>query len=122
MSNINVKLNLLNLACVVRTEKGKLGPVDCLVIPIEKNNLFRGDKGIYLDLIAFELKEKKVGEKGDIKTHLVKQSIPKAVFDKMTDEQKKATPILGDFVVFERQDPDTISSPVPIDEIDPLPF
>jgi hypothetical protein len=89
---ITGKLNLLNLTVARQMVKGKMGEVDCLVIPIEKNKLFVGEKGIYLDLIAFEIKEQKEGRTD---THLVKQSFSKAEREKMTDEQLKAIPILG---------------------------
>jgi len=46
---------------------GETGPVECVIIPIEANHLFRGNSGIYLDMTAFELKEPK-----DNQTHLIK--------------------------------------------------
>lgn len=107
----------MNLHAVVRTEKGQLGPVECLVIPIEKNNLFKGKSGIYLDLIAFELKEKKNDQ-----THLIKQLLPKEVYENMTDEQKKNTPILGNIMVWEKKEQDSVSDMTPIDELSDLPF
>lgn len=86
------KLNLAALHHVVQKQKGKTGTFECLVIPIEKNNLFKSDKtgAVYLDLIAFGLKEPK-----DYQTHLVKQSLPKEVREAMSDEEKKAQPIIG---------------------------
>ena len=59
MKMLNIKLNLSNLISVVRFEDGKTGPVECVIIPIEANHLFRGNSGIYLDMTAFELKEPK---------------------------------------------------------------
>jgi len=53
MSRISGKLNLLQLHAVVKTITGQSGPVPCLVIPIAKNRLFTGDKGIYLDIVGF---------------------------------------------------------------------
>lgn len=118
MSNVNIKLNLQNLVCAVRFEKGTVsGPVECLIIPIEKNHLFKSEKGIYLDLVAFELKDKK-----DNQTHLVKQSLPKEIFEKMTDEQKKATPILGNISLWEKQEAAPISNGEPLPENSDLPF
>jgi len=93
---ITGKLNLLNLTVARQMVKGKMGEVDCLVIPIEKNKLFVGEKGIYLDLIAFEIKEQKEGRTD---THLIKQSFSKAEREKMTEEQLKAIPILGSLTV-----------------------
>ena len=117
MSNLSIKLNLQNLHCVCRFEKGAAGPVECLIIPLEKNHLFKGEKGIYLDLSAFELKEKK-----ENKTHLIKQQLPKDVFKAMTDEQKKATPILGDVTTWDHVEVDPVSSGETLPEDSDLPF
>jgi hypothetical protein len=83
MSRINGKLNLMNLKASIMNIKGKLGPVECIVLPIELNKLFKGEKGIYLDLIAFEIEKPKEGNKD---THLVKQSFSKEEREKMTEE------------------------------------
>lgn len=117
MSNLNIKLNLQNLNCVCRFEKGKSGPVECLIIPLAANHLFKGTKGVYLDLTAFELKEKK-----ENKTHLVKQQFPKDVFKAMTDEQKRATPILGDVSVWEHTEAEPVSDLTPMPEGSDLPY
>ncbi len=129
MSNISAKINLRQLKSHVMILKGKSGePVECLVLPIDANHLFKGEKGIYLDLQAYELKEKQEGRK---ETHLVKQSIPKAVFDCMTDEEKNALPILGNMTVWGRQEPEPRNFEVyqpepgeadPVNEKSDLPF
>ena len=92
MSNISTKINLAGLKHSVRTIKGKTGDLECLIIPIEANNLFKGTKGVYLDLQGFEIKNK-VNDSKD--THLVKQSLMKEVYEKLSDEDKKAMPVLG---------------------------
>jgi len=98
MSRISGKINLMNLKCVIKKMKGESGDVECIVIPIEKNKLFKGEKGLYLDLIAFEIENKK----GDSKdTHLVKQSFGKEDRAKMSDEELKAMPILGNLQVWD---------------------
>ena len=117
MANLNIKLNLQNLHAVCRFEKGALGMVECLIIPLEKNHLFKGEKGIYLDLSGFELKDKK-----DNRTHLVKQSFPKEVFKAMTDEQKRAVPILGDVSTWEHTEAEPISDATPLEPGSDLPF
>ena len=58
MSTISTKINLCGLKHSVRKFKGQSGEIECLIIPIEVNNLFRGDKGVYLDLTGFEIKNK----------------------------------------------------------------
>lgn len=116
---ITLKINMLELKCSVKTMNSKSGPMDCLVIPISLNNLYTGEKGIYLDMIAFEMKNPKEGQG----THLVKQSLPKEVRDKMTEDEVKAIPILGNMRItdsFQQKDP--VSNPTPQGETDDLPF
>jgi hypothetical protein len=95
--NISTKINLAGLKHSVRTIKGKSGDLECLVIPIIANNLFKGEKGVYLDLTGFEIKNK-VNDSKD--THLVKQSLPKEIYEKQTEEEKKAVPILGGHILW----------------------
>lgn len=88
---IGGKINLAKLTHVLMEKQGKTGMVKGLFIPISQNNLFEGKDGnVYLDLIAFELKNPKDGQ-----THLVKQSLPKEMLDKMSKEEKDAQVILG---------------------------
>lgn len=98
MSGISSKINLAGLKHSVREIKGKTGDmVKCLVIPIDLNNLYQGEKGVYLDLQGFEIKNK-VNESKD--THLVKQSLPKDLYDTLSDDQKKALPVLGSHILW----------------------
>lgn len=97
MSNISTKVNLAALKHSVKKLKGQTGEVECLIIPIEANSLFKGEKGVYLDLTGFEIKNK-ANESKD--SHLVKQSFPKEVYEKMTDEDKKAQPIIGSHILW----------------------
>ena len=122
MSNISIKINLRQLKSAVRTMKSKSGDIECVVIPIAANHLIVGEKGVYLDMQAYELKEKKADRKD---THLIKQGFPKEVFDAMTDEEKKTTPIIGNLVVWGYTEP----APVNVEivetqpgESDDLPF
>lgn len=107
MTDYNGKLNLLKLKRAgVMQIPGRTEVLRCLVIPIEENNIFistdenNRPKAAYLDLTAWELKNPKYDE-----THMIKQSLPKEVREKMTDEEKKAIPILGGLkpVIFESQ-------------------
>lgn len=102
MSNISIKINLRQLKSAVRTMKSASGEIECLIIPINQNHLIKGEKGIYIDMQAYELKEKKADRKD---THLIKQGFPKEVFEAMTDEEKKTTPILGNLVVWGYSEP-----------------
>ena len=107
MTDFNGKLNLLKLKRAgIMQIQGRTGVLRCLVIPVEDNNIFvttdenNHPKAAYIDLTAWELKNPKYDE-----THIIKQSLPKEVREKMTDEEKKAIPILGGLkpVIFESQ-------------------
>jgi hypothetical protein len=100
--------------------KAQSGEIDCLVIPIAKNNLYVGEKGIYLDMVGFEIKTPKEGSKD---THLIKQSLSKDVREKMSEEELKAVPILGNMSIGNASSgSDPVSSPVAQPETDDLPF
>jgi len=99
MSNLKLKLNLAALQHTTQKMKGKNGEIEVLVIPIEANHLFKGEKGLYLEATAFELKEPKEQNK-QINTHLVKVSLPKAVYEKMSEEERKAQPIFGNISIW----------------------
>jgi hypothetical protein len=117
---ITGKLNLLNLHAIKKMVPGKTGDVECLIIPIEKNKLFVGEKGVYLDIIAFELKEQKEGRKD---THLIKQSFNKEIREAMTEDQKNNIPILGSLTVSTGQEErEPVSSTETLGTEDDLPF
>jgi predicted ATP-grasp superfamily ATP-dependent carboligase len=120
MSNISGKLNLMQLKAAIRKMNGANGPIDCIVIPIEANHLFRGEQGVYLDLIAFESKTKNEKIKD---THLVKQSLQKEVLEAMSDEEKKSQPIIGNLRVWGEYQESAPQSDMTVgDEKDDLPF
>ena len=90
--NYSISINLSRLAGAVFTNlKGKTATKRCLIIPIDDAGLYAGEKGIYLNLVAYEQRDAKYGN-----THLVKRSLSKAEREAMTDEQLRAEPILGD--------------------------
>ena len=90
--NYSISINLSRLAGAVFTNlKGKTATKRCLIIPIDDAGLYAGEKGIYLNLVAYEQRDAKYGN-----THLVKRSLSKAEREAMTDEQLRAVPILGD--------------------------
>ena len=122
MSRISGKINLMQLNAVRKMISGKMGMVECLVIPIEKNKLFIGEKGVYLDLIAFEIDPAK--RNGDSKdTHLVKQSFNKEIRDAMSEDELKALPILGNFQVWDGHTEGEPASDMTVqNEKDDLPF
>lgn len=127
--NKNIKIDLTAFAGAGKINlSGKNGQLKkCLVIPIEENYLFEGEKGIYADFIAWEMREKK--ENGA--THLIKQSLPKEVRDGLTDLEKRALPIFGDLrdAMTEKREMESYSMPeqAPVyatapEPVDDLPF
>jgi hypothetical protein len=90
MANMTIKIDLLKLVGKEMTVQGKSGPVTGIFIPYDANYVYVGEKGRYLKLTAVELKEPKYED-----THFVKLELDKSVRDAMTEEQRKAIPIVG---------------------------
>lgn len=118
---ITLKLNLTQLKHArMKTTKG----VECIVIPIVENYLFIGEKGIYLDIVGFEVKNPQPGKD----THLLKQSFSKEKLATFTDEQKKSLPIIGNARIstgsftHSEPEPNDLNSGTVADGIDGLPF
>ncbi len=99
MANFGIKLDLLKVTGAFLTNfKGRTQTKRCLVIPIDDSGMYLGQKGLYLDLTAIELREPQYQD-----THCIKQSLPKEVFEQLTDEQKQQLPILGGLRPIERK-------------------
>lgn len=119
MSRISGKINLLNLHAQRKMMTAQSGTIECLIIPIDKNRLFVGEKGVYLDLIGFEIEKPIEGNKD---THLLKQSFSKEVREGMTEEQLKSLPILGNLRVWDANSSEPLSNTDTQDELSDLPF
>lgn len=98
MTTFTGKINLLRLknSCIV-TVKGKSATKKGVFIHIEDNNLFitAGEdlkaKGAYIDFIAWE--NQQPSKYGD--THSLRQSLAKEVRERMTDDELKSVPYIG---------------------------
>ena len=128
MGNFQGKLDFLKFknSCVISV-KGKTGEKKGVFVPIEDNDIFvttdenNKAKGAYFNFAVFE--NKQVGKYGD--THMIKQSIGKDARSKMSDEEKRAIPILGNMKPMELQNaPQAVEAPVAplVQEEDDLPF
>lgn len=106
MANYRIKLNLLRLpGAFVSTLKGKSAQKRCLCIPIDEAQIFVGQKGCYLDLSAWELRV--ANELGN--SHYIKQRLSRQAYTAMSDEARRAMPIVGD--MSPRQDYDAAAQP-----------
>lgn len=99
MGILQCKIDLLKLknACVINVN-GNAGVKKGVFIPIEDNNLFVSSNSAYINFVAFEtLRPGKFGE-----THIVKQSFGKEILSKMSEEEKKEIPIIGNIRPLEK--------------------
>lgn len=125
--NYSGKLNLLKFrnACIVSVA-GRTATKKGIFIPIEDNNLFISadenlrPKGAYLDFIAWE--NQQPGKYGD--THSLRQSLAKDVRERMTEEEQKAIPFIGNMKPYELQNAaqSTYAPAVEVYAEDDLPF
>lgn len=91
MANFTIKADLLKLrGAFMMNLKGKTATKRCLVIPVDDAGVFVGEKGVYLNLVANEMQEPKYGD-----THFVKVSLDKDAYNALSEEERKAIPILG---------------------------
>lgn len=99
MANYSIKTDLLKLqGAFVSDIQGKTATKRCICIPLDGSGLYVGQKGIYLNLTAVELKEPKYED-----THLVKVNVPTETYKALTEEQRKAIPILGGLHAMQQQ-------------------
>lgn len=72
----------------------------CVLISVDDNaEIFVGEKGIYLNITAIEMKQ--ASQFGD--THFLKGNRDKEAFEKLTEEERKALPIIGNMRPLERR-------------------
>lgn len=117
MSNLSVKVNLLRLqGAFVTNLKGKTATKRCLVIPVDDAHLYIGQKGCYLNLTCIEMQNSQYGD-----THCVKQNFDKSVYESMTEEERRAMPIIGSLRPLEKQQAALDASNI-VETDDDLPF
>lgn len=117
MSNSSVKVNLLQLkGAFVTNLKGNTTTKRCLVIPVDDANLYVGQKGCYLNMTAIEMQNSQYGD-----THCLKQNLDKAVYEAMTEEQRRAMPIIGSLRPLEKSQA-ALDTTYMVETNDDLPF
>lgn len=99
MANFSIKTDLLKLGgAFVKELKGKTQTKRCLIIPVDDAGLFVGEKGVYLNMTAIEMRDPKYSE-----THCVKVSFDKDRYDAMSEEERNSQPIIGGMKQLERK-------------------
>ncbi len=121
--NYSEKIDLLKLKDTFMANiKGKNDTKKCIIIPVEDNHIYIGEKGVYLNLTVIELNDKKY------QSFIVKVDIPKEIREKMSEEERKSQPIIGGLKEIERREPSPIEPSATIDpstsmeNYDDLPF
>lgn len=101
MANYSIKIDLMKVkGAFLMNVKGKNCTKKCICIPVDDNDsLYQGEKGVYMGMTAISMKEARYTD-----THVVKPDIPKEIREKMTEEQRKAIPILGGLHEIGRRD------------------
>ena len=120
---IRIKINLTALKHGL--VKAPSGNDTMICIPVKANKLFLSEKNnVYLDIVGFEYTPK--DPEKDKNTHLLKQSLLKEDREKMTEEEQKAIPILGNAQVMDGKRDEPAPNSVTPDEVanavDDLPF
>ena len=91
MANFSIKADLLKIkGAAMINLKGKTATKRCLVIPVDDSGLFVGEKGVYLNMTAVEMREPRYGD-----THLVKVNLDREAYNALSEEERNAIPILG---------------------------
>lgn len=115
----SIRTDLLKLkGAFVTNLKGQTATKRCLCIPIDDSGLFLGEKGCYLDAMAYELENPKYAD-----THMLKISLPKAIREAMSEEERSMLPIVGNMRPFERRTPQMpVTSTSTAEDTNDLPF
>lgn len=123
MENFSIRLDLKKFRnAFMATISGKAEKKRCICLPVDDiEEIFVGEKGVYLSLTAFAKRE--TGRHGE--THIVKGNIPKDIREAMSDEERRAQPILGDMTPFTIEREEMPAPSVSADNVeveDDLPF
>ncbi len=93
-----------------------------IVIDIDDSGVYLGEKGVYLNLTAVEMREQRYGD-----THVLKQSLSKEIYQAMSEEERMAQPIVGALKPIESQQrqmevTQTTNAAEAVEDPDDLPF
>ena len=86
MANFSIKADLLKIkGAAIINLKGKTATKRCLVIPVDDSGLFVGEKGVYLNMTAVEMREPRYGD-----THCVKINLDRDAYNALSEEERKS--------------------------------
>ena len=110
----SMKVNLTQLnGAFLKELTGRTATKRCIIIPVDDNpSMFVGEKGVYLNIAAFANENPQYGD-----THMLKPNLPKEVREQMTDDQRRAQPILGNMRPM-RQELQTQGQPIAAESLD----
>ena len=128
--NLQGKINLLKLEKTgLMMVNGRSGAKLCVVIPVEDNDIYVSrdeslkPKGAYLSISAWQSKaDSGVDQYGN--SHGMKQGFSKEFIERMSDDELRAKPFIGNMRPLERKE-QPINAPTAqasSDEYDDLPF
>lgn len=120
--NYSIRLGLKQLNQVVVTNiKGKAGnSVPVVIIPIEPNGIFVGEKDVYLNLSAFSVQNSQYGN-----SHLIKRSLTEEENERLSEDEKHSMPIVGNMreIKLKGTKPEEVKGEISTEAIvDDLPF
>lgn len=91
MTDFKIKANLLKVkGAFVTNIKGATATKRCVCIPLDGSGLILGEKGCYLNLHAFSIREPRYEE-----THCLKVDFDRVTRESMTKEELDSQPIVG---------------------------
>lgn len=92
MANFSIKIDLLKMrGAFMQNLKGSTVTKRCLVIPVdETDGVFVGEKGVYLNLTAVAMEQARYSD-----THYIKPNLDKDAYYALSEEARKAIPIIG---------------------------
>lgn len=90
---LNGKINLAKLNnAIIKDMNGRKGPVKCIIIPVEENNIYLGNNGsAYLSFTCAERPAK--SDWGE--THTIRPQVSTEKYRSMTKEERMAIPFIG---------------------------
>lgn len=100
MANYTIRLDLKKIpgAFTANIQTAVTKPYLC--IPLDDSGLYNGAKGCYLTLTAIAMAEPKFDD-----THRIEIRLDKDEYDRMTEDERRAQPIIGGMHELQRKTP-----------------